>query len=860
MKKTAANRGGTLTACSLALALAAASGADARKAPVAVPLDTVRFQGTFADTSFDRAAPVRLEVLETGDTLSLSQGAAFSVRLPVDSLWNLCFSGRPAEARPGAPADSGAAPGDSLPATAAAAGDSAAGSAGEARLEKCFELRYAGSDSVFRSAIGEGPATVVLEPEAAPAALAPASDAGAEEEGDQGTFRPDDAVQLKKVLVRAQRAPKRSLGKSTVSAKLIKRMPGLAEADVIRSIQALPGVVASSDFSTKIYVRGGGSDQNLILLDRAVVYSPVHFFGLFSTFLVEGIDEVNFYKGGFPPEYGNRLSSVLDIKSRTGGKDTGDTWFKGSSIKISTFASQAHTEGRQGPFRWLLAGRRTYIDQMLGFLRSIDATELDLPYAFYDLQGSGYYDLGGGNSFLLSFYQGRDELVFYPFEVDWGNTVIPANLNLRLTTELSSRTSLSYSLFSQGFGLESIFKFYNRIATYNLTQSFEYSGLEDHRLTLGGDFNWMQTIFTNEQPVVKLRLRDYTGFFLNNLFAQDKWTSGSSEVTAGARLSWSSTLPAPYLEPRLSYKYRLTPEQSLDLHAGYYVQYINSINFADQESLNEFYYPAKEVAYRTVNPTTSLLLSAGYGVEKIRGAWDITLEGYYKTLNHLAVFASEELPDSLQDRSDLTLGDNFKEANGYSIGFEVSLRRPEGLLFGGLSYSNGTSVIREDNSTEAYFPRWHHPHSFKADLAINWRGKDGIWNAKKKGRYFRSSTTLKYATGLPYTEVLGYVPVHFQDQSPGESAGGPNPEFGGDLATVNGNRNAAFVPAYLRWDAKVVDWGREGKWNFSWTILNLTNHENIFFYSYDQQTNPPERVVITQFPFFPMLVNYEYYF
>jgi len=117
------------------------------------------------------------------------------------------------------------------------------------------------------------------------------------------------------------------LGESVVSAKSIKRMPGLAEADVMRSIQALPGVVASSDFSTKIYVRGGASDQNLFLLDNGIVYSPTHFFGLFSTFLVEAVDDVKFYKSGFPAEYGNRLSSVAAINSRQGGNDSLDEWF-----------------------------------------------------------------------------------------------------------------------------------------------------------------------------------------------------------------------------------------------------------------------------------------------------------------------------------------------------------------------------------------------------------------------------------------------------------------------------------------------------------------------------------------------------
>ncbi|MEO6095189.1 MAG: Plug domain-containing protein, partial [Fibrobacteria bacterium] len=301
-----------------------AEAAAAEKPATPVVRETVRLQGNLRDTAFAAPAVVRLEVLETGDTLTFPIGAAggpFEAILPRDTLWNLCFSA------PASP--NGAPPG---------------------RIEKCYEIEYHGVDSAFRADIGGGNATAVVveAPDTTTARSASAVPDSVEADSTAGTYKSDDAIQLKKVLVRAQRAPKRSLGKSTVSAKLIKRMPGLAEADVIRSIQGLPGVVASSDFSTKIYVRGGASDQNLILLDKAVVYSPVHFFGLFSTFLVEAVDEVNFYKGGFPPEYGNRLSSVLDITSRKGGKDTANTWFQGSSLNISTFASHAHVEGHQG--------------------------------------------------------------------------------------------------------------------------------------------------------------------------------------------------------------------------------------------------------------------------------------------------------------------------------------------------------------------------------------------------------------------------------------------------------------------------------------------------------------------------------
>ena len=164
----------------------------------------------------------------------------------------------------------------------------------------------------------------------------------------------------------------------------------------------------------------------------------------------------------------------------------------------------------------------------------------------------------------------------------------------------------------------------------------------------------------------------------------------------------------------------------------------------------------------------------------------------FETLNHLLIFAPNNLPDSITFNADVTLGDLFQEAKGYSYGAEVSLRRPEGLLFGGISYSNGTSVIREDFNPSSYFPSWHQPHSLKADMAINWRGKDGLWGTAGKRKYLRSSMQAKYATGLPFSEYVGYTPAHLLDQNQGKQAGGPNPEFEDNLNLIRGNRNAAF--------------------------------------------------------------------
>lgn len=790
----------------------------------------LRLQAVLSDPDFPAPGPYRVELLETGDTLSVTPGVPFSMQLPRDTVWTLCY-------RTGA---------------------------GAQGLEKCEEVRGARGDSVVSARLGGAASFTVAEPapEQEDVAIADAAgEAPATIAGGDG-----DAVRLQRVVLRAQRTPKRAMGRETVSAKLIKRMPGLAEADVIRSIQGLPGVVSSSDFSTKIYVRGGGSDQNLILFDNAPVFSPTHFFGLFSTFLVEGVDDVTFYKGGFAPEYGNRLSSVLDIRSRKGGSDTADSWLRGSSLKISTISTQAHTEGRQGNARWLFAGRTTYIKELVDFLRNQGLTTLTLDYYFYDVQGSFAYGLGEGRELMFSLYQGRDILNFDPFLVEWGNTVVPLNLAWRVSNVLDTRTTLSYSLLSQSFGLEDIFELYNNIVTWQARHVATYTGIDKHRLSLGGSIERSGVVFRNTQDIAGFSERDDSDFWLVGAFLQDTWTPDTErgrvwELSPGLRLNYLSTLNTVTAEPRFSAKRRFPHDQSVDLHVGRYVQHINSILFSDQENLNEFYYPAQHAKYRDVEPSSSWLFAAGYSRDRIFNEFTFSLEAYYKTLHDLLVNASSgDIPDSIRNDPEIRFGDTFKTAEGYSYGYEVTLRRPEGTVSGGISYSSGTSVVREQYYDQAYYPKWHQPHSFKLDATINWTGSDGIWPSRRKGRYFRSSTQVKYATGLPYTEVVGYQPSRLIDQNQDQAAAGPSPVFPDNLETVNGSYNLSYVPSYFRWDVKPVDIGREGKWNFAFTILNVTNHENIFFYSYDRQKNPPERISVTQFPLFPFLLSYEYYF
>ncbi len=161
------------------------------------------------------------------------------------------------------------------------------------------------------------------------------------------------------------------------------------------------------------------------------------------------------------------------------------------------------------------------------------------------------------------------------------------------------------------------------------------------------------------------------------------------------------------------------------------------------------------------------------------------------------------------------------------------------------------SVMRANDGTKAYFPSWHQPYALKLDLGINWKGdEDALWKHEKKGRYFRSSLALKYSSGMPISEYKGY---YYQKELGSQ-------EYSDKITVLPGSRNAGRQTDYFRIDVKAIDIGREGKWNFSWTIINLTDHDNMFFSFYDTSKNPPEKTSISQFPFLPIMLNYEYYF
>ena len=812
------------------------------------------FNGVVLDSSFAADEKLNVEILESGEALQTTVGTPFSIVLPEDTLWNICVTNS----------------------------DTAG-----AEKEKCYELKYIGAERQFSQALGEAFVDDASMDSVAPAGLqndgsnAVSHDSASviAQDGHPGAQRRDpeqsasdssdstkedvnvDALlaagdnsrvtELKKVVVQLRRRPKRKPGESVVSAKSIKRMPGLAEADVIKSIQALPGVVASSDFSSKIYVRGGAADQNLFLFDNAVVYSPVHFFGLFSTFLVEGIDDVQFYKSGFPAQYGNRLSSVLKMDGRAGGQDTVDEWFSKSSIKISTFAAQVHTEGHQGPVRWIFAGRTTYIGYVLDFCNYIGLLDLSLDYEFTDLQGTMMYDFSKDTRFKFSYYIGKDRLSFDPLYMDWGNVAIPLGIYHRFNGDWDYNATLAFSEFYQTMKIGELMSIEMYLYTFAGKQWLNYRGIPNHTLTLGYELEYDYERY--QEAMASISIADIQKPFHHVAYVQDAWKLAPDYLLQyGLRFNYQTAAEHFGVEPRASLTVNLDDSKTLEFYGGYYLQYLNSIVYTDQETLNEFYYPATTTTKGThIDPASSWLFAAEYSQRGILDDYDATVGVYYKTQNNLNTFVMQLDSNEETTSSDFVMADHFGTADGYSLGYELSLRKDKGWWFGGINWSQSISVMRTNDGTKPYYPSWHQPYALKMDMGINWSGgEDALRKHKKKGRYFRSSVIMKYSAGMPISEYKGY----YMSQELGHQ------QYSDEVVVLPGSRNAGRQSDYFRIDVKAIDVGREDSWNFSWTIINLTDHENMFYTFYDTSKNPPEKTEITQFPFLPIMLSFEMYF
>jgi Type I phosphodiesterase / nucleotide pyrophosphatase/Carboxypeptidase regulatory-like domain/TonB-dependent Receptor Plug Domain len=631
-----------------------------------------------------------------------------------------------------------------------------------------------------------------------------------------------------------------NVGAVSLSARAASSVPRFGDPDIIRVVQLLPGVEARNDFSTGLNVRGGESDQNLIMIDGFPIYNPFHLGGLFSTFIDPTVRDVTLLTGGFPARYGGRLSSVLDVRSaeepRTGVH---------GSAEVSVLASTGSIGGSSSDGRatWMIAGRRTYADKFVGLV-----SDNSLPYHFRDEQAHFTYDFKRRTRLLVTAYDGDDRLDADlaqfgesngegtgggRFKFSWGNRVVGAALTHSTGRwahgdSIVAEQRFSHSRFATVLDLgDGSLTLDNSVADRRLNGSLTSYG-SAHDRSLGYDVTAYRIDYLAESTLADARFYELSQRpTAAGVYYDDLWrASPSLLLEGGVRLESITGSRWTGVSPRVSAKYFLARDLALTGAIGRYAQWTHSLAREDV--------PVRLFDFWVASDSTTPVSTAWHyilGAERWMGTHRYArVEGFYKRYAQLLESNPQEDPSRV--------GDEFFSADGTSYGVDVLLRQfegGEGPFSGWLSYTYAVSS-RERNGV-TYFPGHDRRHNL--NLVGTWRIRRYVLGA----RY-------GFATGTPYTPIIGEISRRIYD--PGRNAYG-TAGVGSNIEFIGGLRNSARLPWTQRLDVSAT---REYSWHHAsiapyLSVVNAGNAKNVFIYVFDYSQSPPTRGAISQFPLLP---------
>lgn len=615
-------------------------------------------------------------------------------------------------------------------------------------------------------------------------------------------------------------------GQLKIKPRDIKTSATFIQPDLFRSIQTLPGVVSVSDYSTGLYVRGGNNDHNLILYDEIPVYNPSHLFGVFSTFITDALRDSKLIKSAYPAEYGGRLGSVLDIRSRDGNKEK----FEGN-ISASLFAGEGVVTGPVFGGGFLIAARRSYIDPILRMLGD------EYPsYYFWDGQGQLYKDFGTDDRLIFSTYLGSDDLEFNQFDMNmgWGNDTYALRWRHIFSPKLYSNSKLSYSSFKINMDAFGSFKYRNEIGDVSLKNTTEYFATNDLIYKTG--FEVQRFFIRYDQEFAGTELMDIEGnYYIYSLFFEGSKTWNSKfTVKPGIRFEHCAILNDAFrltASPRLSLKYMINDFSSVTLSGGRYFQNLFTVQQENQSlQIVDNWFPIDD----SVDPGICDNAALGYETTKriAGGDYKFTIEGYYKYMQNLQNW--KETTSATDDIiEEMVIDSNFVNSYAHAYGIELMVERQLGKFNGNMSYTYGKVVKTIDDPYEKadeFDAHWDVPHSFKTSLN---------YNINKKWSF---GTIITYSSGRPYTENIGYYTEILEDGTE-------------NIVPIKGGRNKMRYPDYFRWDisANYTWFYKNGsKLLLNLSVLNLTNRENVQSYIYDER-DENDTVVKDVFPMLPIL-------
>ncbi len=616
----------------------------------------------------------------------------------------------------------------------------------------------------------------------------------------------------------------RNIGTASVSTELIKNVPAVLQADVFRAVQLLPGVKAASDFSSGLYIRGGGPDQTLIMLDRTTVYNPSHFFGFFSTFNPDAIKDVQLYKGAYPAMYGGRLGSVLEVYNKDGNRRR-----TAGTLSLGMLSSRAMIEGPYPGGSYMLAVRRSTLEPVLAALRG-NVDNVPDAFYFYDINARINYDRWTDNRLSISAYTGTDDVQF-PFGDDDMFNLFYGNRTLSIdwTHLLSERTFTNVTLTGAEYFNDPDFDFggtkferRNRIYDLSLKTDIEWLPSQDFEMLAGF---WggrkvfqLEDYFDGSQTQDEEIVTNYASVYLQNIWRpHTRW-----EINAGLRANYFESGGYLKLDPRLSVEYHLDSDNRLQAAYGRDHQFLTLLT---NEAISAF--DLWLITDEGVPPAYGDQFVLGWKNTRLDD-YNLEVELYYRTMRDLF-----EFDPFIQDAAGLEYADLFRFGEGYATGFEVFLEKTRGRLFGFIGYTWGVTRRKFSgyNEDRFYPPKYDRTHD--VNIVGNYRISDR-WTA---------SATFNYATGQAYTEPLGRTAMQ------------SNPFDGSVIdAIVVGRVNASRLPAYHRLDVSFTRAGSffgiaGAEWQFQ--IINLYSRRNVWFYSYDFDENPVERNDVRMLPVIP---------
>jgi hypothetical protein len=631
---------------------------------------------------------------------------------------------------------------------------------------------------------------------------------------------------------------------SMIEAKLLPAI--LGEVDIIKILQLKPGVKSGGEGTAGFFVRGGSSDQNLILVERAPVYNPNHLFGFFSVFNSDAVKNVTLYKSGFPSQFGGRLSSVLDVEMKKSQADSLEV-MGGIGLLASRLTINVPIVKKK--LSLLVAGRRTYLDLFTNGLNKLNKNNEDyetIPaYFFYDFNTSLTYNINQKNKIALTGYFGNDVFKYnqgnFSANLLWGNRSATLDWKHIYNDKLTSSTAYVAAGYLYRINLNSGFaqisaSLGSRIWDQAFLSDWNYYINKKHILKFGlsgiyhrftvGEFG-LTSDFTDIKDGKLIEAGEMGAYLSHDWHVTNKF-----EIQSGLRNSTFTTKSKTFngLEPRLALKYSIFKNTTIKASYAKMYQYLHLVSSSGASLPIDVWYPSEE----GVNPQSSDQVSLGLHQSLANNKLFVSVEGYYKWIKNAIDFK-----DGAQLFANTNLSKEFVFGKGWAYGIEAYIEKKKGKTTGWIGYTLAWTWRQFDNINYgiAFHPRYDRRHDVSIVVIHQLNARLSI------------SATWVYGTGN-YATIAG---GRFAYQS----------ELGSQISVVPDylRRNEFQMPATHRLDLGLVWKLKSKKWNsdITFSLYNAYSRRNPFFIYYAEELDANKNVVgykptlVSLFPILPAI-------